>query len=72
MFKTKANKTLNDIVLGFTSVLNDLEALAQRNFTAAADREQQASDLQAEAEELKAEADEALKVSANVASLLGR
>lgn len=71
MFKTKT-KTLSDIVAGFNTMVSDLEALARRNFDEADKRSEDARALQAEAEALQAEADEALKVSANVAALMGR
>lgn len=70
MFKLKTNKTLDDILLGFTSTIEALQDLAQRNTTRVIENNQRITELAAENEALNDESRKAMKVSNKLSALL--
>lgn len=70
MFKTKANKTLDDILTGFSTVITDLEGLVQRNEDRVRENEQQIAQLAAENRGLTAEKAHAQSITEKLRSLL--
>lgn len=72
MFKTKTNKTLSDIVLGFDNMISEIEALMQRNDVASRDKREQAALLRMEADDLDAETGRAAAVREHLQKLIGK
>lgn len=70
MYKLKSNKTFNDIVLGFNTMVEELEDLIDRYQKRVEENAFQIAQLQAENAALKAEADKALVTAERIKTLL--
>lgn len=71
MFKLMTNKTLNDILAGFQSTVEELQSLMDRNDEVIDSNEKQIATLAAENRVLKAENDRAASVVEKISALIG-
>ncbi len=71
MFKLMTNKTLNDILAGFQSTVEELQSLMDRNDEVIDSNEKQIATLAAENRALKAENDRAASVVEKISALIG-
>lgn len=71
MFKLMTNKTLNDILAGFQSTVEELHSLMDRNDEVIDSNEKQIATLAAENRALKAENDRAASVVEKISALIG-
>lgn len=71
MFKLMTNKTLNDILAGFQSTVEELQSLMDRNDEVIDSNEKQIATLVAENRALKAENDRAASVVEKISALIG-
>jgi len=71
MFKLKTNKTFEDIISGFNSMLEELEDLVRRNDSRIEDNNVQVQQLVAESRALTEESNKARVTADRIKALIG-